>query len=127
MTRLHWLATGALALAAVPLAAQTAPQFDVARISKHIQTLSADSFEGRAPATRGETMTVDYLVREFQAAGLQPGGDVKNGVRQWTQDVPLLKSDIVGTPHLEFRTPAGAVSWTTRTPAAPRRAASSYL
>ena len=109
MKHLHLFAASALALAAVPLAAQTAPAFDVTRISKHIQTLSADSFEGRGPATRGETMTVDYLVREFQAAGLQPGGEVKNGVRQWTQDVPLLKSDIVGTPHFEFRTPAGTV------------------
>ena len=103
-TRLHWLAATSLALAAVPLAAQDAaspaPQFDVARIATHIQTLGSDAFEGRGPATRGETMTVDYLVREFQAAGLEPGGEVRDGRRQWTQDVPLLKSDLADPPHL---------------------------
>ena len=52
-------------------------------------------------------MTVDYLIKEFRAAGLRPGGDLRNGKRQWTQTVPLLKSDIVGTPLLQLRTAAG--------------------
>ncbi len=104
------LAGIALVLAA-PLAAQTA-QFDPARLSGHVQTLSADACEGRAPATPGETKTVAYLVDQFAKAGLQPGGEVVNGLRQWTQRVPLLKSDIAGAPHLEFRTPAGAVPLT---------------
>ncbi|HUE79379.1 MAG TPA: M28 family metallopeptidase [Sphingomicrobium sp.] len=100
MTRIGLLAASALALVSVPLAAQNAPAFDPARLSHHVQTLSADAFEGRAPATRGEQMTVEYLVREFQAAGLQPGGDLKDGQRQWTQAVPLLKSDLAGTPSI---------------------------
>ncbi len=101
-----------LALAtAGPLAAQTV-QFDPARLSSHVQTLSADAFEGRAPATPGEAKTVAYLVDQFTKAGVQPGGEVVNGQRQWTQRVPLLKSDIVGAPHLEFRTPRGAVPLT---------------
>ena len=54
MTRIHWLWASALALAAAPLAAQTAPRFDPARLSRHIQVISADSYEGRGPATRGE-------------------------------------------------------------------------
>ncbi len=97
---IHWLAGSALALVAIPLAAQPAPSFDPAQLSRHVQTLSADSFEGRAPATRGETMTVEYLAREFAAAGLQPGGDMADGRRQWTQAVPLLKSELVGTPSV---------------------------
>jgi hypothetical protein len=28
---------------------------------KHIKILSSDTFEGRAPGTRGETLTVEYL------------------------------------------------------------------
>ena len=64
-----------------------------------IRILSDDSFEGRGPATAGETKTVQYLTQQFQAAGLQPGGEVVNGQRQWTQRVPLLKSDIVGDPR----------------------------
>ena len=82
MTRIQWLGASALALAAAPLAAQSPPRFDPARLSRHIQVISSDAYEGRAPATRGEQMTVDYLVREFKAAGLQPGGDVVDGKRQ---------------------------------------------
>ena len=93
------LFAGAALFAAGPLIAQTA-SFDPARLSQHVQTLSADSFEGRAPASRGEQMTVDYLIREFRAAGLQPGGEMKKGQRQWTQDVPLLRSEIVGAPRI---------------------------
>ncbi|HVF36770.1 MAG TPA: M28 family metallopeptidase [Sphingomicrobium sp.] len=87
----------ALLLATTPLAAQS---FDAKRIDSHIKTLSADSYGGRAPATEGETKTVAYLTEQFRAAGLQPGGDLVNGRRQWTQKVPLLKSDIVGAPQL---------------------------
>ena len=106
------LVAGAMALAAVPAAAQNAPSFDPARLSSHVQALSSDAFEGRGPATPSEMRTVNYLIEQFRAAGLQPAGEVVNGERQWTQRVPLLKSDIAGTPHFEFRTPAGAVPLT---------------
>ncbi len=109
MRRIHLCAASALALVAVPLAAQGSPGFDPARLSRHVQTLGADAYEGRGPATRAETKTVDYLVGQFRAAGLKPGGDLINGKRRWTQAVPLLKSDIVGTPQLQFRTPTGTV------------------
>ena len=99
-------ATALAAVIATPLAAQT---FDPGRLARHVRTLSADDFEGRAPATPGEQKTVDYLIRELRAAGLQPGGELVEGKRQWTQRVPLLKSDIAGTPHFEFRTAAGVV------------------
>ncbi|KKC24065.1 peptidase M20 [Sphingomonas sp. SRS2] len=76
----------------------TPPMFDTARVSQDVKTLSDDSFEGRAPATAGETKTVDFISKQMKAAGLQPGGP--GG--KWTQDVPLLKSDIVGTPALSM-------------------------
>jgi len=112
MRTFHWLLAGAGMLAAVAVSAQTGPAFDEANIRQHIQTLSSDAFAGRGPATRGEQMTVDYLIAQFRDAGVQPGGEVVNGQRQWTQRVPLLKSDIVGTPHLEFTTPAGPMAMT---------------
>ena len=112
MTRIQWLWASALALAAAPLEAQTAPRFDPARLSRHIQVISADSYQGRAPATQGERMTVDYLIREFKAAGLQPGGELIDGKRQWTQRVPLLKSDIIAAPQLSLQTPAGPMPLT---------------
>jgi Zn-dependent M28 family amino/carboxypeptidase len=67
-------------------------------MTQDIRTLSDDSFGGRGPATEGETKTVAYLVKQLQAAGVQPGGEVVNGKRQWTQRVPLLQSDWTGTP-----------------------------
>jgi Zn-dependent M28 family amino/carboxypeptidase len=97
----RFLAATAILLAA-PLAAQS-PMFDTARLSQHVQTLGSDAYEGRAPATRAEQKTVDYLIAQFKAAGLQPGGAVVNGKRGWTQPVPLLKSDIVGTPQLTLQ------------------------
>src|SRR3954452_11340017 len=93
-------AASAMALAAVPLAAATTGSFSPARLSNHIKIIGSDSYEGRAPATRAETKTIDYIVGQFKAAGLQPGGDPAGASRKWTQDVPLLKSDIVGTPQL---------------------------
>jgi Zn-dependent M28 family amino/carboxypeptidase len=77
-----------------------AQSFDPARLDTHVKTLSSDEFEGRGPATPGEQKTVAYLVQQLQAAGVEPGGEVVNGQRQWTQRVPLLKSDIVGTPTI---------------------------
>ena len=51
--------------------------FDPARLSRHVQTLGADAFEGRGPATPGETKTVDYLIRAVhRRRALQPGGDL---------------------------------------------------
>ena len=55
------LSAVAILLASGTAIAQTA-QFDPARLSQHVQTLGSDAFEGRAPATNGETKTVAYLV-----------------------------------------------------------------
>ena len=98
----HRLLTAAALFVPALAAAQPAPTFDPARLSRHVQTLSSDAYEGRGPATRGETMTVDYLIKELRAAGVEPGGELVNGKRQWTQAVPLLKGDIVGTPMLSL-------------------------
>jgi len=98
----RWLAGSALALAAVPLLAAPTGTFSPQRLSQHVQTLGSDAYEGRGVNTRAETKTVDYIVSQLQAAGVQPGGDLVNGQRKWTQDVPLFQSDIVGTPQLSL-------------------------
>jgi Zn-dependent M28 family amino/carboxypeptidase len=54
--------------------------------------LSSDEFEGRAPGSRGETLTVQYLSDEFKKAGLEPG----NPDGTWVQKVPLVA--IQGAP-----------------------------
>ena len=95
------LLAGTALLAAAPLLAQTAT-FDPARLSSHVQTLGSDAFEGRAPGTPGETKTVAYLTDQFAKAGLQPGGDLKDGKRAWTQAVPLLRSEFTAPPQVSM-------------------------
>jgi len=67
----------------------------VERMAKDVQTVASDAFLGRGPATPGEELTINYLVAQLKAAGLEPG---VNG--SWFQDVPLLQADIVGAPSL---------------------------
>lgn len=56
------------------------------RFVEDLETLSSDEFEGRAPGSRGERLTVDYLVDQFSEAGLAPGyGD------SYLQPVPMVE------------------------------------
>ena len=90
--------TAALLTPAVAALATDLPTFDPHRLSQEVRTLSSDAFEGRGPATPGETKTVDYVIAQYKAAGLQPGGAIVDGQRTWTQPVPLGRFEIVGTP-----------------------------
>jgi Zn-dependent M28 family amino/carboxypeptidase len=89
-----------LVCAAVGASAATPPKFDPQRLSEDVKVLSSDAFEGRAPNTPGEVKTVDYLIAQFKAAGLQPGGELVDGKRGWTQDVPLGRFEIKGPVNL---------------------------
>ncbi len=96
----YLLGAAIAAILSTTAAAKPAAMFDPARLSAIDKTLGSDAFEGRGPATRAETKTVAFIIDQFKAAGVQPGGDMVAGQRGWTQAVPLLKSDIVGTPNL---------------------------
>ena len=61
-------------------------RIDGSRLLEHIRVLASDEFEGRGPATRGEEKTVEYLVGQLQALGLEPG----NPDGTYTQAVPLV-------------------------------------
>ena len=87
-------ASAVVALAGPALAAE--PRIDPARLSHHIAVLASDAFEGRGPATPGETKAVAYITGQFKAAGLHPGGDRLKSGRSWTQNVPLAQFDIKG-------------------------------
>jgi Zn-dependent M28 family amino/carboxypeptidase len=63
---------------------------DPQRLSEITRTLASDEFEGRAPGTPGETKTIAYLVEQFKAAGLEPGGPDGS----YTQVVPLLRTQM---------------------------------
>ena len=90
-----------LSLTAVAWAQE--PTFDATRLSEHIQTLSSDAFEGRGIATPAEQKVIDYVSQQFQAAGLEPGGDDGG----WTQAVALNRFTASG---IEARLTVG--DWT---------------
>ena len=94
------LVASLLSLSVSAALAAEAPKFDPQRLSDEVKTLSSDEFEGRGPATAGEVKTIDYVVAQMKAAGLKPGGDLKDGKRAWTQAVPLTRSQIEGAPTL---------------------------
>ena len=89
----------ATALLAVPALAATTGGFSPQRLSAVDKFISSDAFEGRGPATRAETKTINYIAQQFAAIGLKPGGDTVGGKRGWFQDVPLLKSEFPTAPR----------------------------
>lgn len=62
------------------------PEIDGNAVLEHTKVLSSDEFEGRAPGTRGEDLTVDYIVEQFRKVGLKPG----NTDGTYMQKVPLV-------------------------------------
>ena len=99
------LVIGVLALSISSALMAATPTFDGARISADVKVLASDAFEGRSPATEGERKTVAFLSQALAQAGVQPGGDIVDGKRVWTQSVPLRMSDIVGKPQLSIGRP----------------------
>ncbi len=80
----------------------------------HIEVLSSDELEGRAPGTHGEALTVDYLVQQFKSIGLRPGSP--DGA--YTQLVPMTgftshpqMTITVGTRPIELQFPQDFVAF----------------
>ncbi|TVV74758.1 M28 family peptidase [Sphingomonas solaris] len=88
------LATVALAAPATAQRPATAARYEgpisPARLSADVKTLASDAFAGRAPGTAGEEKTINWLIAQFRAAGLEPGGRAGS----WTQDVPLVRTQL---------------------------------
>jgi Zn-dependent M28 family amino/carboxypeptidase len=108
----RWLAASAIALTAVPLTAASMGGFSPQRLAEVDKFISSDDFQGRGVNTPAETKTVNYIIDQFRSAGLQPGGDLVNGQRKWTQDVPLLQSELSGDPVVTVQGPAGPLRLT---------------
>ena len=106
--------TGALALSISSALMAATPVFDASRINADVKELASDAFEGRSPATEGERKTVAYLSAALEQAGVQPGGDLVDGKRLWTQAVPLVMSDIIGNPVLSIGKPGAHQSLSQR-------------
>jgi len=55
-------------------------------LAYHIKNLSSDEFMGRKPFTEGESITINYIKKEFEELGLTPGnGD------SYFQEVPMVE------------------------------------
>ncbi|WP_312916454.1 M28 family metallopeptidase [Stenotrophomonas sp.] len=83
-------AAGSAAAQPAPAAAPAhafASAINAADFGELVKTLASDEFEGRAPGSRGEDLTVNYIRDQMQRIGLQPGnGD------SWFQDVPMTET-----------------------------------
>jgi Zn-dependent M28 family amino/carboxypeptidase len=88
-----------LALYFVLVSAAHGARIDTSELSETVKVLASEEFEGRAPGGAGEEKTVAYLIRRFEALGLEPGGE--NGA--WTQAVPLVKTQLREPVSLGFR------------------------
>jgi Zn-dependent M28 family amino/carboxypeptidase len=95
------------------------PAIDGKAVLKHTNVLASDAFEGRAPGTKGEELTVAYLVEQLRKIGLQPG----NPDGTWLQKLALVGTTVQGSPSLTFRRGAAErrlawrddyVAWTKR-------------
>src|SRR4249919_573907 len=62
------------------------PAIDLDALMEHTKKLSSDEYEGRAPGTKGEELSVTYLADQFKKAGLKPG----NTDGTYFQSVPLV-------------------------------------
>src|SRR6476620_5411564 len=76
--------TSSTATSQVPLA--QLPTVDPNGLLAHTRVLSSDEYEGRGPGTKGEELTVRYLVDQFKMLGLKPG----NTDGSYVQKVPLV-------------------------------------
>ena len=61
-------------------------QISAARILENIKVLSSDEYEGRAPASHGETLATTYIEDQFKKVGLKPG----NPDGTYFQSVPMV-------------------------------------
>jgi Zn-dependent M28 family amino/carboxypeptidase len=71
---------------AIPERAATTSAITAEDLAAQIELIADDAFEGRAPGSKGEKLTVAYLISEFERIGLEPGNQ-----GSWTQEVPMIE------------------------------------
>lgn len=72
-------------------------EFQAEALAQHIRVLASDEFLGRQPGTAGDTLTVNYLVEQFQRIGLEPVH-----ADSFTQAVPYIQVTNIGTPAVQL-------------------------
>ncbi|MGH8294123.1 MAG: M28 family metallopeptidase [Steroidobacteraceae bacterium] len=89
------------------MAVALTPQINEADFQQFDKNLASDTFGGRKPGTRGEVLTIRYLVDQFRRMHLTPGNH-----GYWLQSVPMVTTTLVNTgAKLEVRTAGGLESF----------------
>lgn len=105
------VAIGGCALA-IQLPAQ---EISEREIRAHIQFLSHDLLEGRAPATRGGVLTEQYLATQLLAAGVEPANDgsffQRVPIDVVTADRASIRATVGGKTTATLRDPDDIVVW----------------
>jgi Zn-dependent M28 family amino/carboxypeptidase len=65
-------------------------QITEAALVQHVQALSSDEMEGRAPSTPGGQRAAQYIADQLKGMGVEPAGD--NGT--YFQEVPIVESTV---------------------------------
>ncbi len=69
----------------IPVPQIAVPKITGDTIRDVTKELSSDRYEGRAPGSRAEDLTITYIINRFKAAGLRPGNK-----GSWLQEVPTV-------------------------------------
>jgi Zn-dependent M28 family amino/carboxypeptidase len=102
-----------------PPATVASPAIDGQAVLNHVKVLASDEYEGRAPGTKGEDLTVAYISDQLKSAGVKPG----NPDGSYIQKVPMVGITPAADASLVFRKGAKAqtlkwrddfVAWTKR-------------
>jgi len=76
--------------------------FRADRFKQHVAILASDSFIGRKPFTKGESLTIDFLERQFKQMGLEPGNS-----NSYLQAVPMVNIQATAAPHMQVQSLKG--------------------
>lgn len=72
--------------------------FNADHLKKDIAILASDSFMGRKPFTKGETLTIDYLQKQFASIGLEPCNR-----NSFLQTVPMVNILATAAPEMQVK------------------------
>ena len=83
-------------------------RYDENRTMVTIEKLASPAFMGRETGTEGVYLAADYIARQMEEIGLQPGGTLKS----YIQELAAPRSHLAGTPKIEVLDSAGKVQET---------------
>jgi hypothetical protein len=81
--------------------AELPPVFSQSRLARHVEFLAAPDLEGRGVGTAGLEAATAYIVSQFEAAGLEPGGDDGSFLQKFTmtegpEGGPVEVANVIG-------------------------------